>query len=139
MATYSAGDFIGKTIFITAPVAAYKYATQLGSQRPAPIAYLAAGDGFTVDSFVNKNGTYTNFDDNYWLGKSRDKSYAIAFKDIAGKYNAAAITTQGVKSDEQKKKEQQEKEQGIVLTTIKKFLPLVLGTVLLAAYIKRGK
>ena len=139
MATYSAGDLIGKTIFITAPVAAYKYATQLGSKRPAPIRFFAKGDGFLVDSFVNKNGTYTNFDDNYWLGKSKGISYAIAFKDIAGKYNYDAIVTQGVKSDEQKKKEQQEKEQGIILTTIKKFLPLVLGTVLLAAYIKRGK
>lgn len=139
MATYSAGDFIGKTIFITAPVAAYKYATEIGNKRPAPIGFLSSGDGFTVDSFINKNGTYTNFDDHYWVGKSKGKSYVIAFKDIAGKYNAAAITTQGVKSDEQKQKEQKEKEQGIVFTTIKKFLPLVLGTVLLAAYIKRGK
>lgn len=137
MATYSASDFIGKTIYITGTVPVYRYATAAGTKRPAPIAYLNAGDGFTVDSFVNKKGTYTNFDDHYWLGKSQGKQYAIAFQDVAGKYNAAAITTQGVKSDEQKKKEQQEKEQGTIVTVLKKYLPLVLGTVVLAAVIRR--
>jgi hypothetical protein len=139
MATYSAADFIGKTIYITGPVPVYKYATEAGTKRPAPVAYLNSGDGFTVDSFINQKGTYKNFDDHYWTGITQGKTFAIAFKDIAGKYNAAAITTQGVKSDEQKKKEQQEKEQGTILTTIKKYLPLVLGTVVLAAFIRRGK
>ncbi len=139
MATYSAGDFIGKTIFITGRVPVYRYAAEAGTRRPAPIAYLNTGDGFTVDTFINKKGTYTNFDDHYWIGKSQGKQFAISFGDIAGKYNADAITTQGVKSDEQKKKEQQEKEQGVILTTIKKYLPLVLGTVVLAAVIRRGK
>lgn len=139
MATYSASDFIGKTIYITGRVPVYRYATEAGTKRPAPVAYLSSGDGFTVDSFVNKKGTYTNFDDNYWLGKSQGKQYAISFTDLVGKYNADAITSQGVKSDEQKKKEQQEREQGIVLTTIKKWLPLVLGTVVLSALIRRGK
>lgn len=139
MATYSAGDFIGKTIYITGRVPVYRYATEQGTRRPAPLAFLSSGDGFTVDSFVNKKGTYTNFDDHYWLGKSQGKQYAIAFADIAGKYNADAITSQGVKSDEQKKREQQEREQGVILTTIKKYLPLVLGTVVLAAVIRRGR
>ena len=137
MATYSASDFIGKTIYITGTVPVYKYATAAGNKRPAPSLYLNAGDGFTVDSYINKSGVYTNFDDNYWQGKIQGKTYAIAFKDIAGKYNADAITTQGVKSDQQKKKEQQEKEQGTVITAIKKYLPLVLGTVVLAALIRR--
>jgi hypothetical protein len=140
MATYSAGDFIGKTIFITGRVPVYRYATEAGTRRPAPIAYLNTGDGFTVDTFVNKKGTYTNFDDHYWIGKSQGKQFAIAFNDIAGKYNAAAILSQGgIKSDEEKQKEQKEKEQGTLVTMLNKYLPLVLGTVVLAAVIRRGK
>lgn len=138
MATYSASDFIGKTIYITGTVPVYKYATAAGNKRPAPSLYLNDGDSFTVNSYINKKGVYTNFDDNYWQGKIKGNTYAIAFKDIAGKYNAAAILSQGgIKSDEQKQKEQKEKEQGTLVTMLNKYLPLVLGAVVLTAVIRR--
>lgn len=139
MATYSASDLIGKTIFVTGNVPVYPYATAKGQSRPKPLFVLKSGDGFTVDSFVNERGTYTNFDDNYYLGKSQNRSIAIAFADIAGKYNTTAITNQGVKSDEQKKKELQEKKDGVVLTTLKKIAPLAIGAIIIAAYIGRRK
>lgn len=138
MATYNAGDFVGKTIFITSDVPVYKYATASGSKRPNPVAYLKAGDGFFVDSFINKNGAYTTFDDNYWQGKFRGSTIVVSFSDVAGKYDAAPIVSQGVKSNEQKKKEQQEQQDGVLLTTVKKYLPWALGTMVLVAIIKKS-
>jgi hypothetical protein len=139
MATYSAADLVGKTIFVTDRVPVYQYATMQGNKRPKPLYYLNAGDAFTVDSFVKQRGTYTTFDDNYYVGISQGRPVAISFRDIAGKYNTTAITNQGVKSEEQKKIEQQEKKDGVVLTTLKKFAPLALGAVVLIAIIGRRK
>jgi hypothetical protein len=140
MATYSASDFIGKTIYITATVPVYKYAVAQGTKKPSPIEYLKSGDGFTVDSYINQKGAYTTFIDNYWQGTSQGKTFVIAFKDIAGKYNASAILSQGgIKSDEQKVKEVKQKEDGTILTLIKKIAPFAIGVYLLGAYIGRRK
>lgn len=139
MATYSASDLIGKTIFVTGKVPAYKRATLKGEKRQTPLFFFTDGDSFVVDSYIKQRGTYTNFDDNYWTGVSQGKQFAVAFKEIAGKYNTTAITNQGVKSDEQKKKELQEKKDGVVLTTLKKIAPLAIGAIIIAAYIGRRK
>ena len=138
MATYTAGDFIGKNLFITSDVPVYKFATEAGTKRPKPVAILKAGDGFLVDSFISKNGTYTMFDDNYWMGKYKGTPVVVSFRDVAGKYDAAPIVSQGVKSVEQKKKELQEQQDGILLTNVKKYMPWVLGTMILAAVIKKN-
>ena len=134
MATYNAGDFIGKTVFITSTVPVYRRAIRLGEEKPEPFKFLRRGDSFIVSDFINQAGTYSKYNDHYWL---IDTGGAIAFKDIAGKYDTKALLDQGLKSDEQK-------EGGTkVGDLIKKYLPYVLGTVLVAtiakAYISKRK
>ena len=99
--TYSAGDFIGKTIFITANVPVYASPTRVGETKPAAKKFLKNGDSFLVDTFINKDGTYVKYDDHYWVSKY--DGY-ISFKDIAGKYNTSALISQGLQSDEDKAK-----------------------------------
>ena len=129
MSTYSASDFIGKTIWITDSVPIYAYATKQGDAKPKPKKIAKQGDSFVVDSFISKNGYYSNYDDYYWL---TTEGGAISFTDIAGKYNYQALADQGLKSDKQKAQEEADKNKGTVdkITDIfKKYGPWVIGGV----------
>jgi hypothetical protein len=135
MATYNAGDFIGKTIFITDRVPVYSRGVRVGEQKPAPVRYLQRGDNFIVSDLINQAGAYSKYIDHYWL---IDTGGAVAFKDIAGKYDTKALLDQGLKSDEDKGKTTTKAGE-----LLKKYLPYVLGTILLAtvvpAYLRRNK
>lgn len=128
MATYSATDFIGKTIFITGNVPVYKYAARKGEKKPKPIEILRPGDSFVVDSFINKNGVYTQFDENYWTVQGGG---VVAFSDISGKYNTKAIKDQGVKSDIEKQEPTSTAE-----TLLKKYGLWVAGAIIAVVAVK---
>jgi hypothetical protein len=131
MATYSATDFLDKTIWITDTVPVYKFATKEGDTKPTPFKFLQRGDSFIVKDFLGKVSPwagYPNYIDNYWL---LDTGGVISFKDITGKYDTKAILDQGVKSDKEKATTTTKAEE-----LIKKYLPYILGTVLVAVVAK---
>lgn len=128
MATYSAADFINKTIWITENVPVYRSATRDGAKKDTPVKFLQRGDSFVVKDFLNKVGTYVKYDDNYWL---IDGGGVVSFKDITGKYDTKAILDQGLKSDKDKASTTTKAEE-----LIKKYLPYILGTVLIAVVAK---
>lgn len=141
MQNYKVGDLVGKTLAVkNGTVKYYKFAARKGEKKDAPLGELSTGDIFTVYSYLNQNGKYTKFDDNYYQIKNPDGTFIyIPFKEMQGKYDASYVKAQGVKSIEQKQQEQQEKEDGVLLTLVKKYVPILIGGALLIGFVSRRK
>jgi hypothetical protein len=136
MATYTASDFIGKTIFITGNVPLYPYAARKGEAKPTAKRILTTGDSFVVDSYINENGTYVTHDDNYW---SAAGGGVVAFKDITGKYNTQAVKDQGIKSDAEKAEDAQTGPEKYIQKYGKWVLIAAVGVAVLRAVINKSK
>jgi hypothetical protein len=146
MATYTAEQFVGKTIFITNRVPYYDNATHAGDNKPSvPAGYFNNGDQLVVKDYLNKNGVYTKWDDNYWVFNNArssvpSKTSVVAFSDIAGNYNQqSTIKEQGLKSDQQLAKEKEDEKLPIIEKLLKKYGLYLLGTGVLIAFIKSRK
>ena len=144
MATYTAEQFVGKTIFITNRVPYYDNATHAGDNKPAvPAGYFNKGDQLVVKDYLNKNGVYTKWDDNYWVFNNArssvpSKTSVVSFSDIAGNYNQqATIKEQGLKSDEQISREKEDDKLPMIEKLLKKYGLYVLGGVILISLLKK--
>lgn len=134
MATYSATDLIGKTLFITGSVPVYATTWHEGENKSRLLNTLHSGDQFVVKDFINKVSAYSqygskNYADNYYL---LDSGGVVAFKDLAGKYDTKALLQQGLQSDEQKKAAEEAKNKSAIDKAgdlLKKYAIWVVGLV----------
>lgn len=141
MANYSVQDLVGKTLAVkNGTVNFYRFPARKGEKKEDPIGQFTAGDLFVPWSWINKAGKYTAYDDNYYQVKRADgKFFYVPFAEMDGKYDVSYVTSQGVKSIEQKQQEAKEKEEGIFVTLLKKYVPILIGGVLVIGYLTRRK
>lgn len=141
MANYSVQDLVGKTLAVkNGIVNYYKYPARRGEKKDNPVGQFTGGDLFVPYSWINKAGTYTNFDDNYYQVKRADGTYIyVPFAEMAGKYDVSYVSSQGIKSIEQKQQEAKEKEEGFLMTMVKRYVPIVIGGALLIGFLTRRR
>lgn len=141
MANYSVQDLVGKTLRVkNGTVNFYKFPARKGEKKDKPIGEFTDGDLFVPWSWIGKTGKYTAYDEDYYQIKRADGKFIyVPFSEMRGKYDVEFIKGQGVKSDEEKQQEAKEKEDGIFVTLLKKYVPIVIGGVLIIGYLTRRK
>lgn len=93
----SATDLYGRTLLITGKVPVYSSTTLKGQKKPKPAYYLKKGDyTFKIYSHISATSAYgasLDRDDSYYISEFiNGKTYYIAFKDLAGKYDLKAVS-----------------------------------------------